>query len=57
MFSLSVNKINFDHPIYELQDNHKVFKDIKLKTFTTKMCQIYIVCVTIFGEGLLLQPN
>ncbi len=45
MFSFSVNRINFDHLIYEPQDINKVFKNIKLKSLNTKKGPISIECV------------
>ncbi len=36
IYPLSVNKTNYDHLIYEPQCTHKVFKNIKLKTYETE---------------------
>ncbi len=49
-FLLSVNEINIDHPIYEIQDIHKVFKNIKLKTFNTEKCVECMLCVWKFSK-------
>ncbi len=49
-FPLSVNKVNFDHLIYELQDNHNVFNNnIKLKTLTLKS-GLNLCCVSWFSD-------
>ncbi len=45
VFRLSVNKINFDNLIYEHQDTHKVFKNIKLKIGRWVKCML---CVSQF---------
>ncbi len=37
IYPLSFNKTNCDHLIYKPQDTHKVFKNIKLKTFNTEI--------------------
>ncbi len=37
IYPLSFNKTNCDHLIYKPQDNYKVFKNIKLKTFKTEI--------------------
>ncbi len=37
IYPLSFNKTNCDHLIYKPQDTHKVFKNIKLKTFKSEI--------------------
>ncbi len=44
-FSLSANKIHFDHLIYEPQDIPKVFKNIKLKIFNVEKCVQFLLNV------------
>ncbi len=44
-FPLSVNKISFDHFIFESQDTHKVFKTITLRHVRLKSrLNFYCVC-------------
>ncbi len=37
IYPFSFNKTNCDHVIYKPKDTHKVFKNIKLKTFKTEI--------------------
>ncbi len=55
--SRSVNKINDNNLVFEPQDTHKVFKNIELKTFKTEKWVEFLLNITIFGVGLLLQPD
>ncbi len=45
-FPLSVNKLTFVHLIYESQDNHKFFNNIKLKTHNIEKWVEFMLCVS-----------
>ncbi len=49
-FPQSVNKIHFENLIYEEQDIHKVFKNIKLETFNTEMWFKFLLFLSQFSE-------
>ncbi len=46
IFTLSINKINFDYLKYEPQDNLNVFNIIKLKTFHNEKSVAFMLCVS-----------
>ena len=46
----SVNKINFDHLLYESEDTHEILKNIKLKTFKTEKWITFLFFVSQFSE-------